>query len=69
METLNKKNRPSKPGIPEKGKSQFEQKEGKYGVKALSNNDKPGPPSDNDQLASELEKSSNKGQGPAGENL
>jgi hypothetical protein len=66
METVIKKNRPLKPGTPEKRESQTEQHEGQSGVKGV---DKSDPPSDNDQLAADLENSSNKGQGPAGENL
>ena len=38
-------------------------------VAERDNSEKSGPPSDNDDLEPELENSSNKGQGPAGENL
>jgi hypothetical protein len=69
METVIKKNRPLKPGTPAKRESQIAQTNGKSGVNAVPDNGKSRPPSDNDQLAPELENSSNKGQGPAGENL
>ena len=69
METAIKKNNPLKPGTPEKRESQIAQTKGKSAVKAVPDNDEFRPPSDNDQLTPELENSSNKGQGPAGENL